>query len=316
MAKKAPAKTSIVPAKQQPAPNQMVLFAITEVEVDHIGMGVLNDGSPYLTLRGLANLCGIDQGSLHRFTTNWESEQLKPRGIRIKELLAIQGNSGESLFVKIKSKGIETHAYTDEVCMAILEYYAFESGATSTSTAIRNYRVLARSSFRLFIYNRCGYDPQKHIPDSWKNFHARVLLNDQIPIGFFSVFREMADIVVHMIQRECPIDSHTVPDISVGKAWSKYWSDNNLDATYPERCKHPHIYPDWFPQSDAGPLEAWVYPVAALGVFRIWIQEQYIAVNFPKYVENKVKQGDFLPSAGQLLIEAVSARNLPPTTDN
>ena len=297
-------------AKTLPAKSQMALFPITEKEVDDIGMGVLSDGSPYLTLRGLAKLCGIDPTVLHRFTTNWETEKIKPRGRRVQELLAIQGHSADSLFVKIQSKGVDTHAYTDEVCMAILEYYAFETDQPSTNVALTNYRTLARSSFRSFIYNRCGYDPQNNIPESWRNYHERVLMNDQVPTRFFSVFREIADMVVHMIQADCPIDEHTVPDISVGQIWSKYWVDNNLEAIHGAREKHPHVYPEWFAQSEVNPVPAWIYPASALGVFRIWLYENYITEKFPKYIGKKVKSGVFLASRAELLIEAVSVKNI------
>src|ERR1043166_8176918 len=159
-------------------------------------MGVLSDGTPYLTQRGLARMCGIHHKVIFDLANDWEQEKTKPRGKRILELLAAQGQSGDSLFIRTKGKTGETQAYTDAVCMAVLEYYAFEVVQANNETAIRNYRLLARSSFRAFIYNRCGYDPDKHIPDSWKNFHDRVLMNDQVPIGHFSVFREIADLVV------------------------------------------------------------------------------------------------------------------------
>ena len=44
---------------------QMQLFPVVEVVSDDIPMGVLNDGTPYLTLYGLAKLCGIDDTPLH-----------------------------------------------------------------------------------------------------------------------------------------------------------------------------------------------------------------------------------------------------------
>lgn len=166
-------------------PKQLTLFPLTEREVDGVGMGVLSDGSPYLTLRGLARMCGVEHSALHTLTTNWDEERRKPRGTKIAELLTAQGHDGQVLFVRTNRGGIETHAYTDAVCMAILEYYAFEATQGDNTVAQRNFRILARYSLRSFIYNRCGYDPDKHIPQSWKNFHERVLLNDQIPIGFF-----------------------------------------------------------------------------------------------------------------------------------
>ena len=136
-------------------------------------------------------------------------------------------------------------------------------------------------------------------------------MNDQVTPRFFSVFREIADIVVHMIQADCPIDDHTVPDISVGQAWGKYWTDNGLEKIHGTREKHPHFYPDWFPQADANPVPAWIYPAAALGEFRVWLYETYITQKFPKYVENKVQSGAFIASRAELLIEAVSIKSLP-----
>jgi hypothetical protein len=195
--------------------------------------------------------------------------------------------------------------------MAILEYYAFEAEQSSNEIALQNYRLLARYSFRSFIYNRCGYDPNKHIPDSWKNFHERVLLNDQVPIGYFSVFRELADLVVHMIQQGCQLDEHTVPDISVGIQWGKYWTANNFTFIYGERQKHPHFYPDWFPQSAVNPVDVWIYPAKALGDFRVWIYEHYVIEHFPKYLDTKVKQGVFLPSRAEILISSVTRPALP-----
>ena len=306
MPKTKPSKEVLALSRPQPTDVQMSLFPVTEVEVDGVGMGVLSDGSPYLTLRGLSRMCGIDHKSLHELAVGWEEEQYKPRGTRIKELLAAQGHRGDALFVRTRNKGLETHAYSDAVCMAVLEYYAFDATKGDNQTAVNNYRLLARSSFRSFIYNRCGYDPDKHIPDSWKNFHERVLLNDQVPLGYFSVFREIADLVVHMIQSGCPLDEHTVPDISVGLSWAAHWKDSNMHETHGDRVKYPHNYPDSFPQSAANPVDAWIYPVLALGEFRIWLYTHYVPVSFPKYLDTKVKKGIFLPSRAELLIAAVS----------
>lgn len=301
--KNQPVTALYAPTEQQP---QQRLFPVTEVEVDGIQMGVLSDGTPYLTMRGLARMCGIDNSVLVRLANNWADEKSKPRGKKLQELLAGQGYAGDSLYLRTVGPNGETHAYTDAACMAILEYYAFEASQSDGEVALRNYRLLARSSFRTFIYNRCGYDPNKHIPQSWKTFHERILLNDQVPIGYFSVFREIADLVVNMIQKGCPLDDHTVPDGSVGLLWSKHWTTQGMEETYGERMKHPHYFPDWFPQSAANPVDAWIYPAQALGDFRIWLYQTYVPVSFPKYLQGKVKQGIFLPSRAELLLAAVT----------
>ena len=301
--KNQPVTSLYAPTEQQP---QQRLFPVTEVEVDGFQMGVLSDGTPYLTMRGLSRMCGIDNSVLVRLANNWAEEKTKPRGKKLQELLAGQGYAGDSLYLRTVGPSGETHAYTDAACMAILEYYAFEASQTDGEVALRNYRLLARSSFRAFIYNRCGYDPNKHIPQSWKTFHERILLNDQVPIGYFSVFREIADLVVNMIQKGCPLDDHTVPDGSVGSLWSKYWTTQGMEETYGNRLKHPHYFPDWFPQSAVNPVDAWIYPAQALGDFRIWLYQNYVPLSFPKYLQGKVKQGIFLPSRAELLLAAVS----------
>jgi hypothetical protein len=124
----------------------------------------------------------------------------------------------------------------------------------------------------------------------------------------FSFCQALGDIV--MIQSGCPLDDHTVPDASVGMAWGGHWTSNKFDDVHGARLKHPHFYPDWFPQSAVNPVEAWIYPVKALGDFRIWLYRNYIPVNFPKYLDRKVRTGIFLPSRAELLLEAVSKKGL------
>ena len=298
--------TVVLPQSEQQA--QRDLFAIAETEVDGVQMGVLNDGTPFLTMRGLARLCGVDNTVILRLTANWEDEQEKPRGRRIKEILSSHGYNAPFLYFNTTGKFGETHAYIDAVSMAVLEYYAFDAAQAESATAQRNYRLLARHSLRKFIYEACKYDPAKALPDSWRNFHERVLLNDQLPFGYFSIFKEVADLVLRMIQEGCEIGNHTVPDGSVGICWSKYWEQQHFDTKYGVRMKFDHFYPDWFPQSAANPVPAWVYPDEALGAFRRWMGEEYLPYKFPNYIEAKVKKGNFLPGQARKLIGAVSNR--------
>ena len=294
--------------EQQP---QASLFPISEVEFDGVQMGVLSDGTPYLTMRGLARMCGVDNAVLFRLTTNWAEERFKPRGRKIQDLLTAHGFSGASLFIMTRGAAGETHAYPDSVCMAVLEYYAFETQqGEGTEIAARNFRLLARGSFRDYIYKRCNYDPAKKLSDSWQNFHERVLLNSQLPHGYFSIFKEIAELGVRMIQAGFNLDSHTVPDGSVGICWAKHWDKNRLDSLHGERMKHPHNYPDWFPQAAANPIPAWVYPDAALAAFRDWMYRVYMPEKFPTYVDGKVKRGDLLPHSAKTLLAAVSPQRL------
>lgn len=300
--------THQTPSEQQ---LQGLLFPVKEIEFDGVAMGVLSDGTPYLHLRGLAKLCGVDSGQLSRLLVNWDEEKDKPRGRRISELLIQQGFTGSTLSVRAAGRHGEVSAYTDHVCMALLEYYAFDAKQGDPTNAQKNYRLLARKSFRQFIYDGCGYNPDAHIPESWKTYHERILLNDSVPLGYFSIFREIADLSVHMIKAGCPMDSHTMLDGSVGLVWGNHWTKNGLEAIYGPRLKSPHNFPDWFPQSAVNPVPVWIYPVQALGDFKLWLYETYVQKNLPSYLTGKVKQNAFLPARANALLQAVQRAALP-----
>jgi hypothetical protein len=114
-----------------PPPQQADLFDIDiQIEFDGIEMGVLENGIPYLSESGLARMCGVNRKALNNLASDWENEQYKPRGKQIKQLLSEAGYAGTELFLKSNLNGSITRAYTDPVCMAILEYYAFLSNPT------------------------------------------------------------------------------------------------------------------------------------------------------------------------------------------
>ncbi len=107
------------------------------------------------------------------------------------------------------------------------------------------------------------------MPPIWRQFHARLQLQN-IPSGYFGVFRELADFVLTAIQGGLTVDHKTVPDISVGQIWGKYWEAIDGDRRFGDRIRHDHNYPDDFPQAASNPQPIWVYPVAALGEFRTY----------------------------------------------
>ncbi|MBD2019353.1 hypothetical protein H6F43_04040 [Leptolyngbya sp. FACHB-36] len=290
---------------------ELELKVITSKEVDGIEMGVLDDGTPFLTERGLAKVCGVSNSTLVKYADNTlEGDAL--RATKISELLAAQGFEGDSLFVRTEYKGTSVKAYPDSVCMALLEYYAFEAGRYCNETAKNNYRILARKSLRDFIYRMTGYDPVKQILQSWQHFHDRLLLNP-IPVGYFSVFRETADLVLESIRNGLEIDSHTVPDISVGKLWSERWFSSDLEKKYGERAKYPHLYPDYFPQAVAnGSIDVYIYPVSVLGEFKHWIQTEYLPQKYPSYLNRKAKQGVISASKVPKILKALEPIRLNP----
>ena len=240
-----------------------------EIEIDGIGMGVLNNGTAYLNARGLARMCGIDHTLVLRLGEMWESGKEQPRVRRIREALARRGINLGKPYIETRKDGTVHHAYPDVVCMAVLEDYAFEAKQSDNEVAVKNYRLLARSSFQQFVYTKVGYDPRGGIPIAWQQFHDRVTsAYGGIPTGYFSVFKEMADIIVELIRHGADVGIHFVPDVSVGRLWSAHWTDNSFDDRYGRRQRYSHAYPDYFPQAASNPQPAFCYPEDALPIFR------------------------------------------------
>jgi len=268
-----------------------------EVEVDGVGMGVLNDGTAYLNAIGLARMCGVDHTLILRLGDQWGSGKEQPRVRKIRESLQQQGVEFEKPYIETTMDGTVHHAYPDIVCMAVLEYYAFEAKQSDNDVALKNFRLLARSSFRQFIYTKVGYDPNGGIPIAWQQFHDRVTAAyGGIPSGYFSVFKETADIIVELIRGGADVGVHFVPDISVGKGWSKHWTDKGFDAKHGARKRYNHNYPDYFPQAASNPQPAYCYPEEAIPAFRKWMRNVYLPEKLPPYLLSKVKQG-MLPSS-------------------
>lgn len=173
-----------------PAQLSLPLTIAAEREIDGVGMGVLSNGATFLTVRGLARMCGVDHSMIVRITEQWMDAPSKPREKRIKELVRQQGVSDDVAFYAIERNGTIHHTIPDAVCMAVLEYYAFEA-KTGNDQALNAYRTLARKGLRDFIYAQVGYNPVGSIPVAWQQFHDRVSLTyNSVPAGFFCVFKE------------------------------------------------------------------------------------------------------------------------------
>ncbi len=293
-----PAKT---PSKPVAPAEQLKLAIYKELEVNEIGMGVLTDGTAYLTGRGLARLCAQHNQRIVELGQSWSTVSGLTMVERVKAILRDRDEMPDLPFIEIVQAGSDTKAYPEAVCMAVLEYYAFEQ---PNETAKRSYRILARKAFRDFVYTQVGYDPSNNIPEVWRIFHDRVsLAYPTVPAGYFSIFKEIADIIVHLGLCGVPIDASFVPDISVGVHWSRHWADSKLAATFGDRRRYEHNYPSYFPQAASNPQIPYCYPEAALGEFRRWVREVYVgAGKFDKYMLDQVKQKKLPASVAQLAI--------------
>lgn len=274
-------------------------------------MGVLSNGTPYLTLRGLALMCGVDHSMIVRITSQWIEEPPKPRERRIREIIRENGGDDTIAFWALEKDGTIHHIVPDVVCMAVLEYYAFEANTASQAQALRSFRVLARKGFEDFIYSQVGYNPSGAVDVAWRQFHDRVSLSyNTVPDGYFSVFKEIAEMLVTMIREGADLGSKFIPDISVGQSWAKHWKDHSLEVVYGERKQYDHNYPSYFPQSLSNPQPAYCYPDDALGEFRKWLRKTYLVVGLPKYLNSKVTQGQIPAKKAAAAIEAFKPKAL------
>jgi hypothetical protein len=291
-------------------PVQGTLFHVErQVEFDDVEMGVLDSGVPYLTSRGLAKMCGVDHATLHRLTTNWGDEQFKPRGRAIKQILDESGYTQPQLFLKAELNGVLINAFTEQVCMAMLEYYAFVADERREK-AISTFRTLARVKFREFVYQAVGYSAEQSMLDSWRHFHDRVdLTTSAVPNGYFCVFTQIAGMIVPMIRSGMKISDRVVPDISVGIAWSNYWVTNRLADQYGERIHFNHEYPDYYPQSKSNPQPAYAYPDTVWAVFQKWFKQNYLGdVALQKYLAGQVSKGTLAIETANKVLEVFGGK--------
>jgi hypothetical protein len=291
---------------------ELNLTIVTETEADGVGMGVLSNGAPYLTGRGLARLCGVDHSTIIKITNDWQVVPPKKRIATIKEAIRDASGDDTAIFLPIQRGGTIYHAFPEQVCMAVLEYYALDSNS-SNGHAKKAYRTLARKGFIDFVYDAVGLKRGASANDlSTKQFMDRVsLVYGAVPEGYFCVFKEISDMFAALIAQDVQVDSGFVPDISVGLTWSNHWKGENLDAVYGMRDKFLHQYPDYYPQSAAGPQEAYCYPEDALGEFRKWMREVYRKDKLPKYLTGKVNSGSIAATKATAIVDAYKAPSLP-----
>lgn len=276
-------------------PVQLKLDLGVQVErvVGGVEMGIMGNGLPYLTQRGLSEMSGAARATIQELTQEWQQAQasgvfLKGRMQFFNEYLTSKGFDEPNLFIEITKDGSPHYAYPDIVCMAVLEYFAFEAQRTN-ETAVKNFRNLARYGLQQFIYEALGYQPE----DNWKLFNARVsLLKDSVPAGYFSVFKESSGLMVDLINAGLTVNEHTMPDGSVGGTWGRYWTAQELEAQYGERIAYPHYFPPEFPQSASNPQSAWAYPNEAWAEFQRWFRAVYLTTKYPTYI---LKKANLLP---------------------
>jgi hypothetical protein len=271
-----------------------------EVEVNGIGMGVFSDGMPYLTGRGLARFCGVDQKAIVQVTSALAEGIIRPREAKIAELLEKHGIDPSQPYVIVDNETERYNAFPAPACMAFLEYYAFEAGPNIRQQAVTSFRALAQKGLRDFILTTIGYDPNEKLNLAWRQFRDRITVTyGALPEGYFIVFKEIADMIATLIIKGASIGIHFIPDISVGRTWSDHWSTSKFEDRFGSRIKTLHNYPDYFPQAKSNPQEIYAYPEDSLPEFRRWARQTYLPHKLPSYLSKKVKDGLLSITAAQ-----------------
>jgi hypothetical protein len=185
---------------------------------DGIEMGVMDDGTPFLTGGGLALMCDVTPASISDLGEFVSLEKSKPRGGKIASILSQSLNfDSDRFFEKIPYNKQIVNAYPEAVCMAVLEYYAFEAGERCTDKAKQISRLLMRKTFRDFIYSLIGYNrPRLTFTDymlSRINHHHSASRNP-LPDGYFCLFDKM----IELLQKF---------DLRIGYTLGEQWYDTS-----------------------------------------------------------------------------------------
>jgi hypothetical protein len=184
------AKMPLRAIAKNPTQGELKLLVDRQAEFDGIGMGVLQNGTPFLNQRGLARLCGVENRYIGLVSSEWNTPTPSERTRRIREILSERGEDIAQAAYETQFGRVKVLAYPDTVCMAILEHYAFEADLSGRDIAVQSYRRLATHGIRQFIYSRVGYKGQEQ-GDVWQIFRDRVSLTyDSVPDGYFGIFKE------------------------------------------------------------------------------------------------------------------------------
>lgn len=261
-------------------------------EADGFEMGVMSDGTPYLTASGLAFVCGTARSNIITLVGDWQNQRFLPRGQAISQIIQRSGGDPTGdLHRAIKVRGITQHAISADYCMAILEYYAFES-RSDADVARENYRNLATQSLKEFIYRRTGYKATGALPAHLARYTRN---RGKIPYTHFSMLNEITlNLIAPLEEAGYTLPENLVPDISEGKLFCK-WLREKKGIEPNNFPMYDHEYPD------GRVVQAKLYPVEFLDDFRRHFHEVWL-------VE---KAGKYFGDRDSLALEYVESLRLP-----
>ena len=102
-------------------------------EFDGIGMGRLSNGEAFVTQRGLAALCGVQNAHIGTISRDWTSAK-----VRIAAIRARLPEARAEAHKVLTFAGHRLYCYDTEVAKAVMGYYAQDAGAHAHEEARRN----------------------------------------------------------------------------------------------------------------------------------------------------------------------------------
>lgn len=145
---------------------------------------------------------------------------------------------------------------------------------------------------------------------AWNIFNERLdLIHDRVPMGYFCVFRETADLYAALIRGGINPGLKILIDISVGKVWARHWRSESLAALYGPELKFEHYYPDFYAQALSNPQMPNCYHEDALPAFRRWLREVYIPTKMPAYLKRLVSDGRIQVEEATAAVAALEYRD-------
>ncbi|WP_426050356.1 KilA-N domain-containing protein [Brevundimonas sp. SL161] len=145
---------------------------------------------------------------------------------------------------------------------------------------------------------------------AWNIFNERLdLIHDRVPLGYFCVFRETADLYAALIRGGINPGLQILIDISVGKVWARHWRSEKLADRFGRELKFEHYYPDFYRQALSNPQMPNCYPEDALPSFRRWLREVYVPTKMPAYLKRLVADGRIMVEEATAAIASLEQRD-------
>ena len=268
-----------------PAPQAIPAIEVSGLPIE---VGLLPDGTPFMSGRELARACGISNSTLVGWGEVTPQVGDRHRAGKLANLLATYNYGGDRLFVRIpdgtKFGGrANVSAYPYQVCMALLDYYAFEANKEAARNSLR---LLSEKQLPQFICEVVqtppeSTEPLQSIPPKADPFKRRPLRNG-IPIGYFSI----SQLLETEPPRSLPLtELRTALLVNIDKAWNRYWNIQGLGPQYGDRFAMPQR-----PLNDWARSRQYVYPKAALAAFQDWLALHYLPERYPSYLQRKRQQ--------------------------